>query len=445
VNNLRSIYGEGAPAQAARYQQAVAAFNTAYPPAAAHDELFVFRAPGRVNLIGEHTDYNQGYVLPAALDRDILLIARPRNDACIRLADQEAGYAPVDFVAGPDIPPEERGHWGNYARAAAQALARRRGQPLRGMDGLVAGAAPYGVPRGAGLSSSSALTVVTAVALAYFNDWRPEGPEKMAFARFCAEAEWYVGTRGGIMDHFAALLTHRDHALFLDCRPNAEGCCPTEDVPLPAGYRLIVVDSGVHHENARGQFNERVAACRAGVGLLRTCYPTIAYLRDVQDTPWDELEPQLPEEITPEELRQQGVELNDLPGLDHQARLRVRARCRHVGTENRRVLEAVAALRAGHVETLGRLLNEAHASARDDYEISCPELECLVSAAREVEGVEGARLTGAGWGGCILAQVRADAVLAFQDHVSRRYQAETGVPPHIFACRAGPGAGKVDM
>jgi galactokinase len=265
----------------------------------------------------------------------------------------------------------------------------------------------------------------------------------MTMAQLCSEAEWYVGTRGGIMDQFIALLAQRDHALFLDCRPGTDGRYHTEAVALPQGYHILVANSGVRHQNPRGDYNQRVAACRAGVALLRARYRDITHLRDVQDVPWVELAPQLPEEITVTELSNRGIALDDIPGLMPDTPLEVHARCRHVWTENRRVLEAVAAMRSGDVIGLGKLLDGAHASARDDYEISCPELEVLVGAAREVDGVAGARLTGAGWGGCIVALVHADAVPAFQAHVAERYRAETGLTPAVFDCRAGPGAGSV--
>jgi galactokinase len=315
-------------------------------------------------------------------------------------------------------------------------LALHLGRDLTGFDGLVVSAAPFGVPRGAGLSSSSALTVVVAVALAHFNAIT----EPQVMARLCSEAEWYVGTRGGIMDQFIALLAQRDHALFLDCRPGADGRYRVESVVLPQGYHLLVVNSGVRHQNTAGGYNCRVAECRAGVALLRPRYGAMTHLRDVQDVPWAELEPQLPEETTIAALAARGITLSDIPGLRPDTPLKVRARCRHVWTENRRVLAAVAAMRAGDVAILGRLLDEAHASARDDYEISCPELEVLVGAAREVEGVTGARLTGAGWGGCIVALVAADAVPTFQAHVAGRYRAKTGLTAAIFDCRAGPAA-----
>jgi galactokinase len=179
------------------------------------------------------------------------------------------------------------------------------------------------------------------------------------------------------------------------------------------------------------------------VALLQPRFPGITHLRDVQEQAWDDLAPALPEETTLAALRGQGVALGDLPGVREDAVLRVRARCRHVWTENRRVLAAIDAMTAGEVATLGGLLNAAHASARDDYEISCPEIEVLVGAAREVDGVVGARLTGAGWGGCMVALVAADAVPVLEEHVAARYREATGRSPGIFVCRAGPGAGFV--
>jgi galactokinase len=216
-----------------------------------------------------------------------------------------------------------------------------------------------------------------------------------------------------------------------------------EHIPLPEDYSLLIADSGVHHQKVvRGAYNQRVAACRAGVGLLRPHFPGITHLRGVQSVPWNELADWLPEETTVREIGEQGIDVGDVPGLTSDTSLKVRACCRHVWTENQRVEAAVVALAAGDVATLGRLLNEAHASARDDYEISCPELEVLVNAACEVDGVAGARLTGAGLGGCIVAVVHRDAVSDFEAHVSEGFQTQTGRGTTIFACRSGPGAGE---
>lgn len=433
---LEAIYGPGVVEQRPRYRNALQAFAAQY----GEGPVTLFRAPGRVNLIGEHTDYNHGYVLPAALDRDILLLTRPRPDAQIRLANVEAEFPFTAFDISAAIPPGPVGDWSNYARGAAQMLAQALPRTPTGFNGLVDGIPPFGVPRGAGLSSSSALTVVTAVTLAHYADWQPSAVE---MARFCSDAEWYVGTRGGIMDQFIALLARRNHALFLDCRPDAAGNYSTDHLPLPRAYRLLVVDSGVKHSNVRNQFNQRVGACRAGVALLRRKYPAITHLRDVESIEWAALEPLLPDTSTVAALQQQGVALGDLPGLTPNVGLKVRACCRHVWSENRRVLAAVEALRAGDVERLGELLDAAHASARDDYEISCPELEVLVEAAGQADGVAGARLTGAGWGGCIIALVHEEAVDEFAEHVRAVYHQRTGQTAAVFPCRVGPGAGLV--
>jgi len=437
LSELTNIYGDNAADQLTRYQNALTAFRTLY---GSLDDVTIFRAPGRVNLIGEHTDYNHGYVMPAALDKDIMLLARPRADSVVRLSNVETHFPPVEFAIDPPIPVGAAGEWGNYARGAAHVLAEYLNRPPHGFDGLVAGAAPHGVPQGAGLSSSSALTVVMAVALAHFVDWQPD---PVALVQLCSDAEWYVGTRGGIMDQFVALLAQRNHALFLDCRPTAAPAYRTEPIPLPADYQLLVVDSGVHHTNTRSAFNRRVAACRAGVGLLRQLHVGITHLRDVQEIAWNDLEPQLPEVIDAQSLRAQGIDLDDIPGLTPDAPLKVRACCRHVWHENRRVLAAVDAMRRNDIAALGQLLYAAHASARDDYEISCPELDVLVEAARQVAGVVGARLTGAGWGGCMIALVHADARDEFTRHVHAQYRERTGRDAAIFACRTAPGAGFV--
>lgn len=422
--------------QSVRWETALAAFTSLY----GDGKVYVFRAPGRVNLIGEHTDYNHGYVLPVALDRNVLLLARPRPDNLLNLSNVEAGFSAVSFRVTPQIPPGPVGDWGNYARGAAQMVAQKLGPELVGFDGLVAAARPYGLPRGAGLSSSSALTVVVAIALAHFNKWRPD---PVSLAHDCATAEWYVGTRGGIMDHFTILLSQRDCALFLDCRRSEAGAYTMEQVPLPDTHCLIVADSGVRHDNTRGAYNQRVAACRAGVALLHRHYPHITHLRDVEEIPWPALESLLPEEVTVADVRAQGIDLGDLPNLLPDATLKIRARCRHVWSENRRVLAAVNALHTGDMAEVGRLLQAAHASARDDYEISCPEVETMVALLQALPGVAGARLTGAGWGGCVVALVEQTAAANLCRQVRERYRAATGVHVEVLATRPAAGAGLV--
>jgi galactokinase len=436
---LPDIYGDGATHQAVRYMAAIEAFHDRFGAAG---DIAILRAPGRVNLIGEHTDYNHGFVLPAALDKDIVIVARARPDARIHLANVEPQFAPFELNIEPPIAKAATGDWSNYVRGATHVLAQHLGHPLTGFDGLVVGAPDHAVPRGAGLSSSTAFTVVAMVTLAHFN---PPSPPPIQLVQLCSDAEWYVGTRGGIMDQMAAFFTERNQALFLDCRPDAGGGYRFDRLPLPSQYRILVVDSGVKHTNTRGEFNQRVAACRAGVAILRRTAPTITHLRDVQEVPWEVLEPDLPEELAVADLAEQNLDIGDVPGLHRDALLRVRACCRHVWTENRRVLDALDALRNHEIAQLGALMDAAHASARDDYQISCPEIEVIVNAARQVDGVAGARLTGAGWGGCVVALVQRDAVDAFMRHVPLAYQHATGRTASVFPCTAGPGAGLVTM
>jgi galactokinase len=441
---LRRVYGDDARAlaeQMARYRHGLQAFAAHYGGAG---EVHIYRAPGRVNLIGEHTDYNHGYVLPMALDKDVLVYARPRADQVVNLVDIEPDFTPRGFGISRDIPLQPIGDWANYVQGAAQLLEREYGPGLHGFDALVAGAPPYGVPRGAGLSSSSALTVASAVALLGLNGVALEGA---TLAESCSRAEWYVGTRGGIMDHFISVLGQRDHALFLDCRPLAGGTgYAYKQVAMPAGYAVVVVDSGVRHQNTGPDFNRRVAEGRIGVRLLHARYPTMTHLRDVEHLPWGDLEPLLPEEIHSDALRKLGIDPDAIldRGVSPQTdTFRVRQRCRHVITENNRVLESTQALEAGDMPAFGQLMHAAHASARDDYEISIPEIEALVRLALAAPGTVGARLTGAGWGGCIVALVRTESVETFRAQVVRRYYEETGREAHVFVCRSAAGAGLV--
>jgi len=441
-SDLARVYGDDPTLlneQIHRYGRLTQAFRALYGPG----EVCVYHAPGRVNLIGEHTDYHHGYVMPVALDRDVLLAARPRADSDVRLANVEDVYAPRRFTISTTIPPQPTGDWANYAQGPAQLLAREHGPDLQGMDALVDGAPPHGVPRGSGLSSSSALTVVVAAALVDLNGLDLAGP---TLADACSRAEWYVGTRGGIMDHFVSVLGWPGQALFLDCRPrSADGTADYhyEHVPLPGGYALVVADSGVRHTNTGPLYNRRVAETRIGVRLLEHHYPGITYLRDVEDQPWDRLEPLLPDVITTRELTQRGIDPATLldGGADPQTdTFCVRRRCRHVITENRRVLRARVALRAGDAPTLGTLMNEAHASARDDYDISIPELEILVRLAACVPGTAGARLTGAGWGGCIVALVETAQAGTLAERLRTGYHRETGLEAQVFVCRSAAGA-----
>ncbi len=427
--------------QTARYQRDMLAFTAKYGPG----PVMFFHAPGRVNLIGEHTDYNHGYVMPMALDKDVLILARPRQDQVVNLANVELSFSSRQFRISQDISPQPIGDWANYAQGPAQLLEREFGPGLRGYDALIDGAAPHGVPRGAGLSSSSALTVAHAVTLVCLNGLKLEGP---ALAETCGRAEWYVGTRGGIMDQFISVLARRDHALFLDCRPTpgAPGGYVMHHVPIPAGYAVVVADSSIRHRNTGPLYNRRVAEGRIGVRLLQRHYPGITHLRDVEGIPWSDIEGLLPEVIHTDELRAQGIDPGSI--LDHGVSAQtdtfyVRRRCRHVITENRRVLESITALEKGDVGAFAHLMNEAHASARDDYEISTPEIEALVGLANALSETKGARLTGAGWGGCIVALVEQEGIEAFRRHLTQGYKRETGLDTQVTVCHSAAGAGQV--
>ncbi len=440
--DLNAVYGDD-PAllgeQHRRYAAALEAFAECY----GNGPVQVFRAPGRVNLIGEHTDYSQGYVLPVALDRDVLLIARARPDSQVHLCNVEPEFAPCSFALSASIPSATPGDWSNYARGAAQLLAAEYGATT-GMDALVCGAEPLGVPRGAGLSSSSALTVAAGLALAQLNglDLAPA-----TLAEACGRAEWYVGTRGGIMDQFASLVSRTDSALLLDCRPDAHsGQYAFRHVPLPRDCAVLVVDSATRHNNTGPLFNTRVAEIRAGVALLRQAYPEVQSLRDMEGIPWDEYAYLLPERITVSELEARGLALSRL--LDsgtHPLRwdLYVRQRCRHVITENVRVLKAARALEEGDVAQFGRLMSQAHESVRDDFEVSTQELGILIDLALQLPGVYGARLTGAGWGGCIVALVERARAINFVENIQRDYYSATGIAARAFVCQASAGACRV--
>jgi len=364
-----------------------------------------------VNLIGEHTDYNEGFVLPIALDRDIWLLARPRDDDLVRLRNVNPEFAPREFAISHSIPSGPQGDWGNYVRGAGQRLAQAFG-PLKGMDALVAGEGPTALPRGAGVSSSSALTVVTAVALVALNGISVP-PKKLA--RLTAEAEWYTGTRGGMMDQFVALLGRKDHALFLDART-----LETQLVPMPRGHALLLVDTGERHSNVRGHYNVRVAETRVAATLLGVPALRDANLKAVAS---------LPERIRLDQVPP-GV-LNDVP-IPAVNELQVQARARHVVTENARVLATVAALKRGDMEAVGQLLVQAHKSLSWDYEASCPAADSLVEALIQTPGVLGARLTGAGWGGYVLALMQEESVRSVLTHF-----------PNAILCHSGDGAGQL--
>ncbi len=363
----------------------------------------VTRAPGRVNLIGEHTDYNDGFVMPAAIGFATWTALRPRPDRLVRAYAGNLGEAVEIDLDAPGA--TQQHHWSDYVRGIAVEL-EQDGPPLRGADLWFAG----NVPTGAGLSSSAALEMSVGLALLTAVD-RPVDPVKLALAGQRAEHH-FAGTQCGIMDQFISAHGRADHALLLDCRSLSFRL-----LPLPPGLRLVICDTGVKHALAGGEYNVRRAQCEEGVAGLRNFLPDIRALRDVNAAQLAEFSGGLAEVV--------------------------QRRCRHVVTEIARVHAFATALEARDLPALGRLMAASHASLRDDYEVSCPELDLLVESASELPGLYGARMTGGGFGGCTINLVEAEQAQRFAQAVSTAYEAKTGIHPEIFLSRASEGAGEV--
>lgn len=363
----------------------------------------IVRAPGRVNLIGEHTDYNEGFVLPVAIDRAIYIAARARADRQVRLVALDMGQR-AEFTLDA-IVRDEAALWSNYVRGVALFL-QEAGYALRGLDGVIQG----DVPRGAGLSSSAALEMAAAMAFQATSGLALERVQ-MALIGRRAENE-FVGVQTGIMDQFISALGRRDHALWIDCRS-----LDYRLVPLPADVRIVVADSGVRRGLVASAYNQRRAECEEGLRRLAERLPGIRALRDVSVEAFEAHQDILPEPV--------------------------RRRVQHVVYENQRVLDAVAALERGDLAAMGRLMDASHTSLRDLYEVSGPELDALVEIARSVPGCLGARLTGAGFGGCTVNLVEQHAVSAVAAAIERDYPARTGRTPRVYICRAVDGAGPV--
>ena len=360
----------------------------------------LFRAPGRVNLIGEHTDYNDGWVMPAALDRSCWVAAAPRGDGIVAVYSEDARGATEIHVAET---PVRTGSWRDYP-AGVVAMLREHGVPLTGADLLV----KSDVPAGAGLSSSAALEVSVATALL---DLAGSSLPPSVVARLCQRAEnEIVGAHCGIMDQYVACHAQAGTALMLDCRAVEHRL-----IPLPDDIAIVACNSMVRHSIAAGEYNRRRQECAAAVAALATQHPHVTSLRDV----------------TPALLEESRARLDDV----------LYRRARHVVTENARVEHLASALAGRHLPALAPLMAESHRSMRDDYEISCPEVDLLVEIAHEIDGVCGARLTGGGFGGCTVNLVQAAAVGGFVEQLSSQYRARTGIRPEVYVSDASGHAG----
>jgi len=369
-----------------------------------HDEPRIFRAPGRVNLIGGHIDYNEGFVLPAAIDKSIKIAAAPRSDrkvTAVSLTMTDRIGFDLD-----DANPQARGNWSDYVRGVAHVL-EAAGHRLSGANLLI----ESNVPVGAGLSSSAALEVASALALTSLSGL--EVP-LLEIARLCQRAEnEFVGARCGIMDQLTSCFGQRGQALLIDCRSLDRDLVPVDESKVA----VVVCNTMVKHELAGSEYNTRRAECEQGVRLIQAIFPEVRSLRDV----------------TPEEFERCRDELPD----------NIRRRIRHFISENQRVLEAVKCLRRSDWPAFGRLMIQSHHSSRDDYQVSCRELDLMVELALDIEGVYGARLTGGGFGGCTVNLVDCEAVEEFGRAIRRFYRRETGLDPDIYACRTASGAGEV--
>jgi galactokinase len=366
-------------------------------------EIRTFRAPGRVNLIGEHTDYNDGYVMPAALDFSTWVKASPLAQRRLQIFSENFNEQVEVNLDDPNL--VARGHWSDYSIGVAVVL-ERAGYRLRGASLRIHGE----VPIGSGLSSSAAIEVGTAFALAALSGVKID---RRRLALLCQQAEnEFVGARVGIMDQFISLFGQAHKALMLDCRS-----LEFKLLPLPDNVRLIICNTMVKHELASSAYNERRAQCEAGVKYLAKFFRQVTTLRDVS---FEQLE----------------AHRDELPDVIYR-------RCRHVITENARVLSAAEALEVGDLNRFGKLMYESHHSLRDDYEVSSKELDLMVALAEKIEGVYGARMTGGGFGGCTINLVREENMKVFRERVAEGYEQATKLKPEIYICSAANGAEEV--
>jgi len=376
-----------ASATRAAFQQAFG-----YPPQR------LFRAPGRVNLIGEHTDYNDGFVLPMAIDRAVWVAAALRGDRQVRL--QAITLEREDTFALDGLQPHTEAHWSNYVRGVL-ALLEQAGRRLQGLDLAYTG----DVPIGSGLSSSAAVEVAVATAARSLFDLHLS---ELELAQLCQQAEHkFAGTQCGLMDQLISVAGRQDHALLIDFRH-----LTWQPIPLPPCVAVVVCDTSKRRGLADSAYNERRRECEEGARRLG-----VPALCDVDVATFEAQAGQLP--------------------------LLLRKRCRHVVYENDRTLRAAEALRRGDAGAFGQLMNESHASLRDLYEVSCEELDVMAALAQSQPGCWGARMTGGGFGGCVVALVDRGAVDAFSGTVAALYERQTLRTPALYVCRASAGAGPV--
>lgn len=362
----------------------------------------IVKAPGRVNLIGEHTDYNGGYVLPIAIDKYITIAACRRNDCEVDIHSINFNDdCSANFENG--LKPNAHKPWANYFLGVVSQLLKR-GYSIKGVD-----AAIYGdIPLGAGLSSSAAYEVAAAYMFQKLFDIEISGEE---LAEICQHAEHeFVGSQCGIMDQFISRFGKKDHALLIDCLSLKYHLIPF----ILKDYSLVVVNSNVKHNLAQSEYNTRREECGEAIRFLRN-----AMKRDIVN------------------LRE--CSIDDYENHKDDLPFKLRKRAYHVITENQRVLDAVSALKENDLEKFGQLMYESHNSLRDNYEVSCKEIDTLVELARECEGVIGSRITGGGFGGCTVSIVSEKKLDLFTNHVKTAYKVKTDMNADIFIFKAEDG------
>lgn len=366
-----------------------------------HARPKIFRAPGRVNLIGEHTDYNDGFVLPSAIGFYAHVAIAPREDG--KLFFKSTAYDGQFEFDVTRLPERKQDAWSDYVLGVAHQL-KRAGIALTGANLLLHSE----VPVGSGLSSSAALEVASALALLSLSG--KSLPLKQ-IAKLCQSAEnEFVGAHVGIMDQFVSCFGKEGHAVLIDCRS-----LDFELVPIPSEVDFVICNTMVKHELSGGEYNERRAQCEEGVRILSRFYPGIKALRDVS-------------------VEQLGKHKSELPTI-------VYRRCLHVVEENARTLEAVSCFASGDLAGVGQLMRASHESLRDLYEVSCIELDAMVDSAQNLAGFIGGRMTGGGFGGCTINLVEHTNSQAFAKEVAARYKTRTGISPDVFVCSAANGAG----
>lgn len=368
-------------------------------------ETHIFFAPGRINLIGEHTDYNNGLVLPCAITYGTYLLIRKTDSTTVNFQSENFDYG--DEISLSSIGDQQPGKWMNYPLGIFDQMIRMGLKP-DGMEMLYAG----NIPNSAGLSSSASIEMVTAFAL---NEMYGTGLSMVDLVKLSQKAEnEFVGVDCGIMDQFTVGMGKAGHALFLDC-----GTLEHELVPLnPGNFKILIINTRKERSLAESKYNERVKECQMAVQQLSGA-KKIASLSELSYPEFTGIKHHVPD-------------------------ITIRKRAKHVISENQRVLDAVTMLRKNNLRVFGKLLNASHNSLRYDYEVTGYELDLVVDAARRQEGVLGARMTGAGFGGCAIALVEENYVKQFTEKVGNTYRQSTGTEPEFYVSEAGDGTKKIE-